>query len=464
MKRFRTLAAAGVAVAVASTLAIAAGNWSTLPIVGSASFCGSTVTGTGSLGGITGQGQGSTGSICGQTIPAGPPAITGNELVPADTNLTGGAPPQTVTIPTSLLFAHGQGAMRNALIGGDFATNLWQRGTTPISATTAATATMTADRWFAISSGNTLTISKQTGATDIITSAGLLASMRVNRPSGTDVTPICVGQYLDKQAAARFVGNNAVFSVYGLNGSTMSAANGAVTMTIAYVTAADSATPGTNTGTFALGTTTGYTAAVTATSQGTTGTVASGVATVPFSTTWTRYGVAAAIPSTATGIGVKVCYTPVGTGASTDWFEIAGAQLEAQNAGVTAPGAFARRPAAEEALLQQYYTWGPGQEIIGVNTGTFALCVSTGVVNIGFKPPVPMFIEPTTATSTLTAGTWSIQTAAAVTGLGTITITAAATDNRLITMNSTAACTTTLPYTLVGGAGATGLLLFSAEP
>ena len=41
-------------------------------------------------------------------------------------------------------------------------------------------------------------------------------------------------------------------------------------------------------------------------SQGTTGTIASGVATVPFSTTWTRYGVAAAIPG-ARSVTLRGC-------------------------------------------------------------------------------------------------------------------------------------------------------------
>jgi hypothetical protein len=96
-KRRLALAAAFIA-ALGSTAAYSAGLFSTLPIVGSASFCASTVTGTGSLGGITGQGQGSTGSICGQTIPAGPSIVTGTELIPADTLLPNGASPQTVTL------------------------------------------------------------------------------------------------------------------------------------------------------------------------------------------------------------------------------------------------------------------------------------------------------------------------------------------------------------------------------
>lgn len=90
MKTLRKgLMAIGVLAAIVSTAAYAAGMFSTLPIIGGASFCASTVTGTGGLGGVTGQGQGSTGSICGQTVPAGPPTLTGAELFPADTG-TGG--------------------------------------------------------------------------------------------------------------------------------------------------------------------------------------------------------------------------------------------------------------------------------------------------------------------------------------------------------------------------------------
>lgn len=90
MKPFRKgLIAVGFLAAMVSTVAYAAGLFSTLPIIGGASFCASTVTGTGGLGGITGQGQGSTGSICGQTVPAGPPSLTGAELFPADTGAGG---------------------------------------------------------------------------------------------------------------------------------------------------------------------------------------------------------------------------------------------------------------------------------------------------------------------------------------------------------------------------------------
>lgn len=453
MIKRRSLMAGLAAVAIVTGGAIAAGMFPGLPIVGGAAYCVSNL-----LNPLTGV---ATGSCNGPTTPAGPATITGAELIPADTQLASGQAPQTVLIPTGQLAQQGQGGFRNMLIGGDFTTNLWQRGTTPVSAATPTTAVIGADRWAVYSSGNTVTVSKQTGASDIILSAALEASMRVNRPSGTDVTDICVGQILPKEEAARLLGNNAVFSWYGLNGAGMSATAGRVKAYIAYITAADSATPLANTDTFMKSTSTGYTNAVTGGSTGTTATVASAIATVAQSTTWTRYAVYGAIPTTATSVGVKICYTPVGTGGSTDWIEIAGAQLEPTN--TTAPGSFARRPAAVEALQQYRFTWGPGQETIGAFYVS-GICVATGNANFPFRPPVPMYIEPTTATSTLTAGTYSIQTAATVTGIGTMTITAAASENRIIVLNSNAACTTTLPYIFAGGAGATGLVLFVAEP
>lgn len=102
MKNLRKgLIAFAALVAMVTTAAYAAGMFSTLPIIGGSSFCASTVTGTGGLGGVTGQGQGSTGSICGQTVPAGPPSLTGAELIPLDTGAGGnGGLPATAVVTT----------------------------------------------------------------------------------------------------------------------------------------------------------------------------------------------------------------------------------------------------------------------------------------------------------------------------------------------------------------------------
>jgi hypothetical protein len=108
---YRKVVIAGAALTVSGAIAFAAGNWSTLPQVGESSFCASTVTGIvlptpqGPFGVVPGSTQGTGSSICGQTVPAGPAALTGTEIIPADTQLSGSAPPQTVTIPIVLFDA-----------------------------------------------------------------------------------------------------------------------------------------------------------------------------------------------------------------------------------------------------------------------------------------------------------------------------------------------------------------------
>jgi hypothetical protein len=112
LKHYRSAAVAVSALLVASGLAYGAGNYLTYPIVGQPSFCASNVTGTGGFtipqgntggAGATGQGQGVGGAtVCAQTIPAGPPALTGGELIPMD---TGAQIPATVTMSSTWLHA-----------------------------------------------------------------------------------------------------------------------------------------------------------------------------------------------------------------------------------------------------------------------------------------------------------------------------------------------------------------------
>lgn len=103
MKLTRLSGLLAVALTAGSVAAYAAGNYSMYPVVGGAAICAGTVTGAGGFGGNTGQGQATTGSICPLSVPAGPPTLTGSEVIPMDTGLAGGAPPQTVVIPATLL-------------------------------------------------------------------------------------------------------------------------------------------------------------------------------------------------------------------------------------------------------------------------------------------------------------------------------------------------------------------------
>lgn len=91
MKLKRSLLAALGILAVVAVPALA-GLWPNLPILGRAAYCASFATGTG-------------GQVCASTVPAGPASITGNEFVPADTNLSQGRNPQTIAIPVNALNA-----------------------------------------------------------------------------------------------------------------------------------------------------------------------------------------------------------------------------------------------------------------------------------------------------------------------------------------------------------------------
>ncbi len=80
MKRLRTIAVVGALLAIIGMpLAYAAGLWFGLPVVGGAAYCAGSTTA-----GVPG-----TTATCNTTAPAGPTAVTGQELIPADLNPQG---------------------------------------------------------------------------------------------------------------------------------------------------------------------------------------------------------------------------------------------------------------------------------------------------------------------------------------------------------------------------------------
>lgn len=76
------------ALVAAAGLAFGAGQFTNFPIVGGASYCASTANG-----------------VCQVTVPAGPSVVTGLELVPADTQIAGGGPSQSVLLTMSKMNA-----------------------------------------------------------------------------------------------------------------------------------------------------------------------------------------------------------------------------------------------------------------------------------------------------------------------------------------------------------------------
>lgn len=88
---------AAIATALAALIAFPAlsiaGFWNNAwPIVSGGSYCAGYSTGT-------------SGQVCVTTVPAGPTAMTGNELVPADTGLASGQSPQSVLFKPATLGA-----------------------------------------------------------------------------------------------------------------------------------------------------------------------------------------------------------------------------------------------------------------------------------------------------------------------------------------------------------------------
>ncbi len=464
--------AAGAAICAAGSIAWAAGMWSTLPIVGQPSFCISTVSGAGGFnaagnaggGGATGQGQASSGSLCAQTIPAGPPSLTGNELIPAD---TGAQVPATVTIPVGMLASFGS----NVLVGPDFGVNLWQRGTTPISAAAfpaGNNALYGPDGWYAYvgAATPTVTVSKQTGATDIPTNlSNTTASARIQRvASQTALTQIQFGQLIPNDTSQRFPGNTAIFSCHLLAGANFSPTNGNVSMVIAYHTAADASAAangqGTNTGTFAssAGTTqniTNYTEAVNS--------------TVAVTTTWTRFSVAAAIPqfvpNTTTqvlGVGVKLQWTPVGTAGTNDWLEVANCQLESRAGTSVGPSGFNRRLLSDEYALETARYWqltenGSGSDIFCPGQAT-----TTNGFNITCQFPGLMRITP--VTTPITIGGFKTNSAGTLQTISVLNVVGVGNTQRTGNLSGTGTITAGQGTSLVGSGAGTGVIGFSAEP
>lgn len=378
------------------------------------------------------------------TIP-----LTGVETIPADTNLTGGLNPASEAITVTQLngaslSAYGSGGSgRNGLIGGDFGINQWQRGTTA-SANIASTLTYYADGWWNLGgASSSINVTKETGATDITNTYA--ASARFQRTSAnTDVVKICTGQVLPSAQSTRYQGKTVEFSSHLLAGANFSAASSQVTMTIGYGTGSDQSAA-----TFAGGTWTGQVNASQLTTIG---------------TTWGRFNVVASIPVTATQIGVEICYVPVGTAGTNDWFEFTGAQLDENAAAVANNGSgtvsgnmasFERRPITVEQDMEDFYY----QQVNETNGGYFAPGQVTAT-NVE-KYILPLTQMRATPTCTFTAGGFDANIAGTNAAVGTLTQVTGSTSSSLTigdTKTATAGGTAFL-----NGTNTTGAIKCTAE-
>jgi len=253
-------------------------------------------------------------------LTGGMPAFTsvsGIETIEVDTNLAGGAAPQSVGLNLNQLAPRNK--PRNLLDCGDFTTNPWQRGTSFTGIT--STGTYTADRWFAVGGGSSsISVSRQAITNGVLPRFGY--ALQFGRAAANaDVAAIKLGQIIETSDSIRLQGTTAVLSVWLSAGANFSAAGGVVTATVYGGTGVNQSLANLLAGTW--------------TNQVT---LFSGTLTVTNTAFGPRFvlnnpdskGIAQgiSIPTTITQLAVVFSYVPAGTAGANDWLQFAGLQLE----------------------------------------------------------------------------------------------------------------------------------------
>ena len=119
---------------------------------------------------------------------------------------------------------------RNAIDGGDFTTNPWQRGTSFTGITNSVV--YTADRWFAVGASTSSISVSQQAQTDV---PGFGDSLRWGR-ANTDTAVINLGQVLETLDCIRFQGQEVCLSFWAKAGAQFS--GGTLTVQVVYSTTA----------------------------------------------------------------------------------------------------------------------------------------------------------------------------------------------------------------------------------
>ena len=336
--------------------------------------------------------------------------LTGNELAPFDTQLSGGAMPQTEAVSIGQL-ANYNGSLaskNNGIIAGDASTNLWQRGTSGTSSTSATVQWSSADHWgqWATASAG-VKIVKDTTAADL--PAGYSAAYALTH-TATTAGQICMGQPLETVDSLQFAGQTAELDFHAATGSGYT---GGATFT-AYIVTGTGTDDGLNKMAYTVnaGGATGWTGGANATA-----------AVVPLSAVSTsgRFAAVAKIPAGTTEIGVAFCYTTT-TADTNDQVAITGIQL-VRNAALTSVAnataalpsttaqltSFQRRLASEDQLRQYRYYYQVNEfDTVGVVQSPGGYYVDTTHCQIAFSLPAPMFKAPTIQNSAITNATFKV--------------------------------------------------------
>lgn len=322
---------------------------------------------------------------------------------------------------------------KNLIVGGDFTTNPWQRGTSFTGI--AATLTYTADRFFVV--GGHTSVSAKAAKAAFSSNTGMTQAFRFGRTAdASSLSAITAGQILETNNSINLKGQNVVLSFWAAKEANFSAQSGNVTVSVVYGTGTDQSAASAVAGTW--------------TGQAN---VYSGVQAL--SSTMTRYSFSGTVPTSATQVGVLMSYTPVGSAGAADSVLIQGVQLEVG----TSATAFEHRPMQVELALAQRYFYRinePGGSGIAVGMG-----VSTASNLFAVNIPLPVTMR-TAPTVTVTNGSFGFQLANAyLAGTGLAALAAGQTVNSItLTQNATVASNNAA--TFVGGSGV-GAISAAAE-
>ena len=406
---------------------------------------------------------------------AGSSGITGNEVIPADTRLSGGVNPQTMLIPLGTIApgAVYQGATttyKNLLRGGDISANPAQLGSSQ-AADIANTITTSIDGFRMLGGASSaINWSTQTGASDIV-AGQFTKSLRFQRKAANaNTAQICQINVLSSQDSVALQGRQFVYSFWAKAGANISPTNGQINVTVASGTGTDQSAA-----TFNAGTWTGQANAITAAASSNTSfpaMVSSCVCqlqTLPSgaTATWVQYWVSGTIPSTATQVGTQICMTPVGTAGANDWVETSNHQLEITfgTSSVTPTGFEHISPAQSLRDAQRYLTV-LAEGASGVQSPVVGTATAATTAAMVYKFPTTMRVAPTFAAAgtALSGTTWTNKCGAVNNALAsTFIVTATANSTEGASMTVTSSGATAGFGCILTGAGGGSLLTWSAE-
>lgn len=365
--------------------------------------------------------------------------VSGLEEICVDTNLAGGAAPQTVGLTLSQL--GGIAVPRNLLDGGDFTVNPWQRGTSFTGITNSVT--YGADRWFAIGgASSSISMSQQTITAGTLPGFG--NALQWGRAAANANTAVIkLGQVIETGDAIRAQGQPLCLSFYAIAGANLSAAGSAITVSVYGGTGTNDTAANmvagswTNQKTLYTGT-----VSITNTAWGPRFVVNNG-------------GAGISVPSNITQLGVVFSYAPVGTAGANDWVQFTGIQLEQ---GYN-PSIFEHLDIQMTLEIAQRYFYQLAEPAAGANV---CVGVPTGTNTQGYVLPLPVQMRANPTVS-VTVGTFKIVVDGAAAAAATGLTNDSNHQPNAVTLKTTATLSAAAHSIMLQGGGGTGLIAANAD-